>query len=30
MLSYVRDTVKQGHTVGLYINNEVLAGAQSV
>lgn len=30
MLSYVRDTVKQGHTVGLYINNEILAGAQSV
>ena len=30
MLSYVRDTVKQGHTVGLYINNELLAGAQSV
>lgn len=30
MLSYVRDTVKQGHTVGLYINNELLGGAQSV
>ena len=30
MLSYVRVTITQGHTVGLYINNELLGGAQSV